>query len=168
MAKPMLVVVAHDSLPALRLAVKRTGDAGVRTRIKAVLKAREGKKREKIASELMVSERSVGTWIGEYNDGGVAGLKTKPSGRKPGPQRWATAIFETLAQEIDRGGYWSIPKMQEWLRVHYHKNIPEQTIWYRMDQLNYSYKGARPHPAQGNKEHQEAFKKGGLLHSWSR
>lgn len=164
----MLTVVAHDSLPVLRLAVTKTGDAGVRTRIKAVLKAREGKKRERIASELMVSERSVGTWIREYNEGGLPGLKTKPSGRKPGPQRWDTAIFDALAQEIDKGGYWSVPKMQNWISEHHKKEIPEQTVWYRMDQLKYSYKGARPHPVQGNNGQQEAFKKGALLRSWSR
>ena len=79
-----------------------------------------------------------------------------------------TKEFEELCKEIDKGGYWSIPKMQEWIEKHHHKAIPEQTVWYRMDQLSYSYKGARPHPVQGNKDKQEAFKKGALLPSWSR
>lgn len=168
MAKPLLTVIAHDSLPVLRLAVKNTGDAGARTRIKAVLKAREGKKRREIATELMISERSVGLWIKAYNSNGLKGLKTKPSGRKLGPQRWVASIFDELAREIDKGGYWSIPKMQKWISEHHQKDIPEQTVWYRMDQLDYSYKGARPHPVHSNKEQQEFFKKGGLLHSWSR
>ena len=168
MAKPLLTVVAHDPLPALRLAVTHTGDAGMRTRIKAVLKAREGKKRKQIAAELVVSERSVGSWIADYNADGLSGLLTKRPGRKPGPQRWSEAIFDGLAAEIDKGGYWSVPRMQEWISEHHGRDIPEQTVWYRMDKLAYSYKSARPHPVQGNKERQEAFKKGGLLHSWSR
>ncbi len=168
MAKPSLTVITHDSLPALRLAITKTSDAAWKQRLKAVLKAREGKKRKEIAEQLVASERSVGTWIKAYNMGGKAALKTKPSGRKPGPQRWDTAIFDALAHEIDKGGYWSIPRMQEWLSKHKHQDIPEQTVWYRMDQLQYSYKSARPHPVQGNKERQEAFKKGASFHSWSR
>lgn len=168
MAKPLLTVSAHDSLPALRLAVKNTSDAGWKTRIKTVLKAREGKKRKEIATELLVSERSVGLWVGAYNTKGLEGLKTKRPGRKLGPQRWPASIFDALAQEIDKGGYWSIPKMREWISARHKKDIPEQTVWYRMDQLNYSYKGARPHPVQGSKKRQEAFKRGVLLHSWSR
>jgi transposase len=167
-AKPILTVVAHDPLPALRLAVKKTSDAAWKQRLKAVLKAREGTKRRDIAEALVVSERSVGSWIKAYNCGGVDALKTKPSGRKIGPQLWDSSIFTDLCKEIDKGGYWSIPKMQEWIEAHHHKAIPEQTVWYRMDQLSYSYKGARPHPAQGNKDTQEAFKKGALLRSWSR
>jgi len=168
MAKPLLTVSAHDSLHALHLAIIKTGDAAERTRLKAVCKAREGKKRKDIAEELMVSERSVGAWIKTYNAEGLAGLKTKATGRKPGAQKWAPSIFDALAAEIDKGGYWSIPRMQEWISEHQHKDIPEQTVWYRMDQLDYSYKSSRPHPVQGNKERQEAFKKGALFHSWSR
>ncbi|GEM_PF-5664324 len=164
----MLTVVAHDSVPALRLLITKTRDAAWKQRLKAVLKAQEGKKRKEIAEALVTSERSVGTWIKEYNDGGAEALKTKPMGRKFGPQRWEADIFDDLTKEIDKGGYWSIPKMQEWLREHHQKDIPEQTVWYRMDQLDYSYKSARPHPVQGNKERQEAFKKGASLRSWSR
>ena len=168
MATPPLIVITHDSLPTLRLAIKKTSDAAWRQRLKAIVKAHEGRKRKEIADELMTSERSVGLWIKAYNAGGMDALKTKPSGRKPGPQRWEASIFDDLAAEIDKGGYWSIPRMQAWISKHRKKDIPEQTVWYRMDKLNYSYKSARPHPAQGSKERQEAFKKGALPHSWSR
>lgn len=168
MATPKLIVIKHDSIPALRLAIKNTSDAGTKTRIKAVLKALEGRKRKNIAAELIISERSVGIWIGKYNKHGLLGLQTKASGRKPGPQKWDSSLFEELSKEIDKGGYWSIPRMQEWIENKYKKNIPEQTVWYRMDQLNYSYKGARPHPMQGNKERQESFKKRASFRSWSR
>ncbi len=92
----------------------------------------------------------------------------KPAGRKKGDVIWDASLFESLTKEIDKGGYWSIPRMQKWLHEHHHKDIPEQTIWYRMNKLDYSYKSARPHPAQGNKEKQEAFKKGASFRSWSR
>ena len=99
--------------------------------------------------------------------GGFSALASNKGGRPEGNPKWDAEIFEALAKKIDKGGYWSIPRMQEWINKHRQKDIPEQTVWYRMDQLNYSYKGARPHPAQGNKEKQDSFKKGGLRHSWS-
>jgi transposase len=98
----------------------------------------------------------------------LAGLAQKPSGRKEGNPKWDKEPFDALAQEIDKGGYWSVPRMQEWLKKEYKKNIPEQTVWYRMDTLGYSYKSARPHPVQGDRERQETFKKGASPHSWSR
>lgn len=89
------------------------------------------------------------------------GLISNKGGRPEGNPKWDTAIFDALVKEIDtKKGYWSIPRMQQWIREHHKKEIPEQTVWYRMDKLNYSYKSARPHPVQGNKEKQEAFKKG--------
>lgn len=128
MAKPILVVRVRDSLPALRRVVKKTVDLAWKQRIKAVLRAREGKKRKEIAEALLVSERSIGSWIGAYNAGGVAALKTKPSGRPEGNPKWDVGIFDDLTAEIDKGGYWSIPRMQAWISEHHEVNIPEQTV----------------------------------------
>jgi transposase len=117
---------------------------------------------------LSVSDHSITNWVHIYNKGGIHALATNKGGRPKGSTVWKDDIFADLAKAIDKGGYWSIPIMQKWLTEHHAVHIPEQTVWYRMDQLNYSYKSARPHPVQGNKEKQQAFKKGGLRHSWSR
>ena len=127
-----------------------------------------GRKRYEISQQLTVDLKSVTTWVQKYNKGGSEALVTNKGGRPEGNPKWDDSIFTNLAKEIDKGGYWSIPRMQKWLRENLKKEIPEQTVWYRMDQLNYSYKGARPHPVQGSKERQEAFKRGVLFHSWSR
>ena len=75
---------------------------------------------------------------------------------------WDTRIFDDLTKEIDKGGrYWSIPLMCAWIKDHKKTDIPENTVWYRMADLKYSYKSARPHPYKGDTEKQEAFKKGG-------
>ena len=95
-------------------------------------------------------------------------MVSNKGGRPEGNPKWDSALFEDLANVIDKGGYWSIPKMQAWISEHHKKDIPEQTVWYRMNQLDYSYKGARPHPVQGDKDKQEVFKKGVLSRSWSR
>lgn len=162
-----LSVIAHDSVEQLRATLACTRDEGHRKRIRAIIRVTEGVPRGTVAHALGASRTSLCSWITKYNTGGSGALVTHKGGRPEGNPKWDAVQFETLAKEIDKGGYWSIPRMQEWLTKHYAVNIPEQTVWYRMDQLNYSYKGARPHPMQGNKEKQEAFKKGASHHSWS-
>jgi len=166
MAKP-LSVAAHDSVEKLSALLVRTRDEGYKKRIRAIIRLKEGKPHREVARSLGASPTSVCLWITKYNAGGSLALAPNLGGRPEGNPKWDRDIFDDLAKEIDKGGYWSIPRMQDWLIANKQKTIPEQTIWYRMDQLNYSYKGARPHPVQGNKEKQEIFKKGALLRSWS-
>lgn len=166
--KTHTALCAHDSITDLRKAIKKTRDPAAQLRIKAILLRKHGKTPQEIAGSLIVTDRSINGWILRYNNSGLAGLATKPSGRKEGNPKWNKDIFDDLAKEIDKGGYWSIPRMQEWLIKNKKKDIPEQTVWYRMDQLHYSYKSSRPHPVQGSKEKQESFKKRASLRSWSR
>lgn len=154
-----ITVADRDSLDDLRAKVRKTSDEAHRTRLRAIVLAKQGKKRYEIAAQLMASLGSVSTWLARYNKGGTDGLMSNKGGRPEGNPKWDASIFDDLAAEIDKGGYWSIPRMQEWIREHHGKDIPEQTVWYRMDKLKYSYKSARPHPAQGNREKQDAFKK---------
>jgi transposase len=167
MAKP-LSVAAHDSTEKLRALLARTRDEGYKKRIRAIIRLQEGERHREVARSLGASPTSVCLWITKYNAGGSLALAPDKGGRPEGNPKWGSAIFDDLAEEIDKGGYWSIPRMQKWISEHYKKDIPEQTVWYRMDKLNYSYKGARPHPVQGNKEKQDLFKKGASLLSWSR
>lgn len=166
--KKHIVLKLHDSIPSMEQAIKKSRDVAFKTRLKAILLRMQGKTPQEIAESLVVTDRSITGWIIRYNKEGVAGLITKPPGRPKGNPKWDGDIFHDLTKEIDKGGYWSIPRMREWLIANKKKDIPEQTVWYRMDQLGYSYKGARPHPVQSNKEKQEAFKKGASLRSWSR
>ena len=161
-------VLNHDTEAELRKKLGEASDEAYKTRLKAIIGAKQGKKRYEIVSQITVDPKSVTTWLQKYNESGTDALKSNKGGRPEGNPKWDTSIFDDLAKEIDKGGYWSIPRMQEWLSKHKKKDVPEQTVWYRMDQLNYSYKSSRPHPMQGNKEKQESFKKGALLRSWSR
>lgn len=163
----ILTIRERDSIADLRGAIKESNNEAQKTRIRAIVALKEGKTRTAVAQSLVVSRTSVVSWITLYNKGGTAALKLGVGGRPEGNPVWDASPFEDLAKEIDKGGYWSVPKMQEWLIRHKKVDIPEQTVWYRMEQLGYSYKSARPHPMQGNKEAQDAFKKGGLSHSWS-
>lgn len=163
-----LSVVAHDSIEELRAFLARTRDEGCRKRIRAIIRIKEGELHGAVARDLGASRTSVCSWITKYNKDGVMALAANKGGRPEGNPLWDASVFDNLAKEIDKGGYWSVPRMQRWIREHRRQDIPEQTIWYRMDQLGYSYKGARPHPIHGDKERQEAFKKGASFHSWSR
>lgn len=150
----------RDSVSDLKRALKESADADQKNRIKAIINIKEGSTKTATAERFVVSRTSVISWVVAYNEGGVEALKMSKGGRLEGNPKWDGSIFDDLTKEIDKGGYWSIPRMQEWLIENKKKDIPEQTVWYRMNQLDYSYKGARPHPTQGNKEKQESFKKG--------
>ena len=157
-----------ETLESLKNKLHMYPDEAYKTRVKAIILVKKGKKRFEIVEQLTVDAKSVTTWLAKYNKGGTESLVSNKGGHPTGDFLWSVEIFDALAKEIDRGGYWSIPRMQEWLKKHTGKEIPEQTVWYRMDKLKYSYKGARPHPVQGDKDKQEAFKNGASLHFWSR
>ena len=161
-------VESSATIESLKQALKASADAAHKTRIRAIIKLREGKTKVATAEELTIGRTVLIEWVKRYNAGGISALALSKGGRPEGNPKWDASVFVSLAKEIDKGGYWSIPRMQEWIQMQYQKDIPEQTVWYRMDQLGYSYKGARPHPVLGDRERQETFKKGDSLHSWSR
>ena len=155
-----LTVVAHDTELGLRKKIRHAHDEAFKTRLKAILLVVQGKKRFEIVIQLTVDAKSVTTWLHRYNKKGTDALVSNKGGRPEGNPKWDPDIFTDLAKEIGKGGYWSIPRMQEWLQKNERGAIPEQTVWYRMDQLGYSYKSARPSPVGGSNEKREIFKKG--------
>ncbi len=161
-------VEQKDSVTKLQKAIKSSRDAGQKTRLRAIIKLKQGETRTTLSKEFVVNRSTISYWIEQYNAGGISALVFNKGGRPKGSPKWNTDIFTELSREIDKGGYWSIPRMQAWIQKKYKKDIPEQTIWYRMDKQGYSYKGARPHPCQGDKEKQDMFKKGASLRSWSK
>ena len=161
-------VAPRHTIADLRTWMKQSHDEGQKTRLKAVIFAQEGLGRNEIVKRLQVSDHSVTNWVQAYNERGVSALATNKGGRPKGNPKWSEVPFDALVHEIDKGGYWSVPRMMEWLKERYNLLIPEQTIWYRMDKRGYSYKSARPHPVKGDKERQDTFKKGASPRSWSR
>lgn len=162
------ILRAPDTIASLQRAVKDAGDAAHKTRIRAIIRLARGFSLSAVAREFVVDWKTMRRWAHLYRDGGTDALKLGKGGRPGGNPVWEDAIFDALANEIDKGGYWSLPRMMRWLKEHQHKEVPEQTVWYRMNKLGYSYKSARPHPVQGDREKQETFKKGASRRSWSR
>lgn len=135
-------------------------DEGQRTRITAIIKLKRGKIIKDIVEDLNTTRRSISTWIHRYNSDGIKGLESDVGGRPSGHYKWDESIFSELTKEITKtNGYWSIPKMQKWIKDNHKKEIPEQTVWYRLNDLGFSYKSSRPHPYKGDKNKQEEFKK---------
>jgi transposase len=139
---------------------KESQDAGQKTRITAIIKLKRGKIIKEVVEDLNTTRRSVSTWIHRYNQSGIEGLKSNEGGRPPGDYKWEPEIFVKLTAEIIKtNGYWSIPKMQKWIKDNHKLEIPEQTVWNRLNDLGFSYKSSRPHPYKGDKIKQEDFKK---------
>jgi transposase len=166
MAKTTQLKNKH-SLKELQQSIKKSKDPDQKTRLRAIISVKNNLTRKRVSQNFSIREATLRSWIRAYNKDGIEALQMSKGGRPEGNPRWDNKVFEKLIKEIDKGGYWSIPRMQDWLSKNHEVNIPEQTVWYRIDQLGYSYKGARPHPVKGDEEKQKNFKKRGLLHSWS-
>lgn len=162
------ILAGTHTLDKLIEAKNQSSDLGQKLRLRAIINIKKGKLIKQISEELLVSRRSVGVWQNIYNEKGIDGLKTNKGGRPEGNPKWDTEIWDTLGEMIKtKGGYWSIPKMQEWISAKYKETIPEQTVWYHLHMLGFSYKSARPHPYKGDRKRQESFKKGVSQKIWA-
>jgi transposase len=149
------------SVSEIQTAIRTTSDEKYKTKLRAILLLHQGQSQTKVAETLVMSRRSIHSWIAAYNQFGLNALKTKTPGRTKGQTFWDAAPFERLVKEIDKHDrYWSIPLMVKWLQDNEKLTIPESTVWYRVTQIGYSHKSSRPHPYQGDPEKQNTFKKG--------
>jgi transposase len=152
---------AHHTVPELKAAVRTSTDPGQKNRLRAIIKLKQGATRTSVAEDFVVRNNTITDWVSRYNEGGIAALKMSKGGRPEGNPTWDTDIFKALVSEINTNDqYWSAPLMQEWIQKQHGKEVPESTIYYHLKIHNLSYKSARPSPYKGNKEAQEAFKKG--------
>ena len=156
-----LKIKEHDTIEELREKIRYTKDGRYQLRLNTIVLAKRGIRSKEIQKELMISSKTYYSWIHHYNEGGTEALENiKITGRKEGNPKWDNKIFEELFLELDAmEEYWSIPKMQNWIKERYNKDIPYSTVEYRLHKSKYSYKSNRPSPYKGDKELQEEFKK---------
>jgi transposase len=76
---PHLVVKDHETIQDLREKLKKASDEAYKTKLKAVLLAKKGKKRFEIVEQLTVDAKSVTTWLARYNKNGTQALVPLPS-----------------------------------------------------------------------------------------
>lgn len=150
----------RTSVKHLRQTLARSDDEAQKTRIRAIISIKEGDTHTEVAQRFCTGRDTIARWVQVYNEGGTSALKMNKGGRPKGNHTWEQSLFTSLVKEVDKGGYWSVPRMQEWLREHKQQEVPESTVWYHVTRLGYSHKSARPHPYKGDTKKQEVFKKG--------
>ncbi len=158
--KTKIQLKKRHTIPELKDAAKDSRDEEQKTRIKAVIALKKDVSRSVIAKEFLIDPKTLRYWICSYNKNGLEGLVMSKGGRPEGNPVWDTSIFTALTKELDKQERcWSIPLMQDWIKKHKKKLIPESTILYHLNVLKYSYKSLRPHPYLGDKRVQDTFKK---------
>ena len=55
--------------------------------------------------------------------------------------------------------FYSVPKMQVWIKETYDATIPQNTIHNRLRDNGYTFKSSRPNPYKGDPNLQASFKK---------
>lgn len=158
--KPILLQNKH-SIKQLEAMLSKRTEPFERNRIKVLIELKKGKTKAEIVATFHMERGTLLDWIKAYNKDGIKGLKTNKGGRPEGNPIWDDAIFESLEKQINtQDQYWSVPLMIEWIKKRYHKDIPEQTVWYRMNKMsNFTYKSSRPTPYLGDTRKQNTFKK---------
>ena len=150
------------TIAQLQSAVKTSKDESQKTRLRALIQLKKGHTRTATAKEFVIDRKTLLFWIKTYNKEGVRALIMSKGGRPEGNPIWDKKIFNDLLKEVEKSKKcWSMPLMQEWIRKHKKKEIPESTIWYHLQLSGFTYTSLRPHPHKGDKKAQKAFKKRG-------
>lgn len=149
------------TIPQLEKAVKESCDERQKMRLRVLTALRRGMSRAEASRQFLTEPKAIRSWIRLYNEKGIKGLILSEGGRPKGSSTWDRKIFTDLTKELDKQDCcWSLALMREWINENKEQDIPESTIWYHLQLLEYSYKSVRPHPYLGDKDAQEEFKKG--------
>lgn len=135
-------------------------DASVRDRYRAILWIHQGESRGEIARHFGIGCNTLYRWVKRYNSSGEPGLHRRPGqGRKRTitPDRVGRIKGWVSAEE----GVWTLKRMSIKLAEEEGISVTPQAIWYRLRESRWSWKTGRPTNPEGDKEAQEAFKKGG-------
>ena len=140
--------------------IRSARDASMRDRYRALLWILQGEKRGEIADRLGVTRTTIREWVERYNKEGEAGLHQQPGqGRKRTitPEKVEKIKGWVSAEE----GVWTLKRMSIKLAEEEGISVTPQAIWYRLRESRWSWKTGRPTNPEGDREAQEAFKKGG-------
>jgi transposase len=159
----------NNTLEELKQEMRKATDGRYQLRINTIILLKEGQKSGKIQERLLIGSDTYCRWIRSYNKGGLEALKNiKITGRKEGNPEYDDCIFQELFQQLDlMQEYWSIAKMQKFVKELHNIEVPNETMRMRVKRAGYSYKSNRPSPYKGDKTKQEEFKKTDLK-MWSK
>jgi len=155
-----LALADHLTESELWKKIRHERDASVRDRCRAILWVHQGENRDVIAKRLGIGRNTLCRWVKRYNSSGEPGLH-----RQPGQGRRRTVTPDKL--EKIKGwvnteeGVWTLKRMSAKLKEEEGISVTPQAIWCRLRESRWSWKTGRPTNPEGDKEAQEAFKKGG-------
>ena len=160
MAKKILLE-SHNSNEELTRELKNTRDGRYRLRVHAISLYQEGMRTTQIIKLLLINRVTFYQWIRRYNKDGLRGLKNVSlGGRGEGNPKWDDNIFTALFKKLDlMEEFYSVPKMQAWIKETYDVDIPQNTIHHRLYKAGYTFKSSRPNPYKGDPNLQASFKK---------
>ena len=155
-----IALVDHLTESELAEKIRHEKDASVRDRYRAILWIHQGESRGEIARRLGIRCNTLYRWVKRYNSSGESGLHRQPGqGRKRTltPERVEKIKSWVKAEE----GVWTLKRMRLKLKETEGISVTQQAIWYRLHECRWSWKTGRPTNPEGDKDAQEAFKKGG-------
>jgi len=156
------ITIKQDfSIGDIELEIKKTRDGRYRLRLQAVMLATQGLGSTLICKRLLINRKTLFVWIKLYNDKGLEGLRhISLGGRDKGCVKWDNEIFTALFNKLDAmEEFYSVPKMQVWIKETYDATIPQNTIHNRLRDNGYTFKSSRPNPYKGDPNLQASFKK---------
>ena len=118
-----------------------------------------GKKLQEI---FMISKATLFKWVGQYNEGGLEGLKKdgRYDSKGSGNKQTEDEVYEALIKEIDNNKeqVWTLYKMQQFIKEKFSVEPTQQAIYYRIKKTH-SYKSSRPYPSKADRNQLGQFKK---------
>jgi putative transposase len=134
----------------LRSEMESCREARCYRRLLAILEVDQGRPVADVARSLGVSRQSIHNWLRAYRDQPT--VETLHDQPRPGrPTRWNDALREDLREWLDRSpreyGYaanvWTVPLMQEFLRLRHKQFLGENTLRRELHNLGYTWKRSR-------------------------
>lgn len=159
---------------ALRRLARASKSANQARRLLALAEIYDGKRRTDAARIGGVGLQIVRDWVVRFNARGPEGLLDgKALGNQP---RLNDAQRQALAAIVESGPIpaihgvvrWRLADLVGWLWTEFAVSLDETTVGRELKKLGYVKLSARPRHHAQNEDAMEAFKKGGLVHSWQR
>ena len=161
-------LINHDTEDELLQEIRKSNNGRYQHRLRAILLVKRGLTATAIQAELLISSATYCKWLKNYNEHGKDILKQHNSGRKNGNPKYDSKIFEELFKQLDlMQEYWSVIKMQKFVKELHDIEVPNETMRMRVKRAGYSYKSNRPSPYKGDEKLQKILKKT-VSQAWSK
>lgn len=150
----------RESLDDLQRRLRRCRDARMKMRLHLLVLIASGEvsSRQEAAERLAQHRNTIGRWLRVYQQEGLDGLLTIPSGGAPtGVRRVSPGALDALRQRLDEDeGFASYGEAQQWLQEEFGETVPYTTVhgWvrYRFKTRLKRSRSARAHRARSESE----------------